>query len=136
MEITPRDGLRPDDALALAAAVERDSEHTIAQGIVKSAEERKLGIPRAEHFLAIPGRGAQAVVEGRQLLVGGPALLRQLNAQRDATLEAAIARAAARGQAAVSLIEGTTPLAVFAVADAIRDESREAVQDCTTSILK
>ena len=128
VEITPRDGLRPDDALSLAAAVERDSEHTIAQGIVKSAEERKLRVPKAEDFLAIPGRGVQAVVEGRLLLVGGPALLRELNAQLDATLEAAIDRAAARGQAAVSLIEGTTPLAVFAVADAIRDESREAVR--------
>lgn len=42
VDITTSDGLRPEDALALAAAVERDSEHTIARGIVKSAEERRV----------------------------------------------------------------------------------------------
>jgi Cu2+-exporting ATPase len=60
--------------------------------------------------------------------VGGPALLRESNVQVDPTLQAAIDRSAARGQTAITMIEGTTPLAVFAVADAIRDESREAVQ--------
>jgi Cu2+-exporting ATPase len=48
------------EALALAAAVEHDSEHTIAQGIVKSAEERGLSLPPAGKFQAIPGRGVQA----------------------------------------------------------------------------
>jgi Cu2+-exporting ATPase len=128
VEITPRPGLAPEEALALAAAVERDSEHTIAQGIVKTAEERQLSVPRAQRFEAIPGRGVQASVNGRQLLLGGPALLRQLNAQIDAPFQAAIDRAAARGQSAITMVEGAAPLAVFAVADAIRDESREAIQ--------
>jgi Cu2+-exporting ATPase len=128
VEITPRQGLGPDQALALAAAVERDSEHTIAQGIVKSAEERRLPIPPAERFEAVPGLGVEAVVDGRELLMGGPALLRQLNAQVDPALQAAIDRAGVRGQSAVTMIEGGAALAVFAVADAIREESREAVQ--------
>ncbi len=128
IEITTREGLTENDALAMAAAVERDSEHTIAQGIVKSAEERGLTLPRAGQFQAIPGRGVQAVVDGKPLLLGGPALLRQLNADVDARLRAAIDRAAARGQAAITMFEGTTPIAVFAVADAVRDESRDAVQ--------
>ena len=72
-------GISDDEALALAAAVERDSEHTIAQGIVKSAEERRLSVPKAERFQAIPGHGVQAVVGGRELQLGGPALLRRLN---------------------------------------------------------
>jgi Cu2+-exporting ATPase len=60
-------------------------------------------------------------------LVGGPALLQQLNADVNPRLQAAIDRAAARGQAAITMVEGITPLAVFAVADAIRDESLEAI---------
>jgi Cu2+-exporting ATPase len=52
VDITTREGLAPDEALALAAAVERDSEHTIAQGIVKSTQERGLSIPTAEGFQA------------------------------------------------------------------------------------
>jgi Cu2+-exporting ATPase len=128
VEITPRPGLSPDEALALAAAVEHDSEHTIAQGIVKSAKERKLAVPGAERFQAIPGHGVQATVSGRRLLLGGPALLRKLNVQVSASFQAAIDRAAARGQSAITMIEEAGPLAVFAVADAIRDESREAIQ--------
>ena len=127
VEITTRTGMSDDEALALAAAVERDSEHTIAQGIVKSAEERRLSVPKAEGFRAIPGHGVRAVVANRELQLGGPALLRTLEVTPDAAFAAAIDRAASRGQAAITMVEREVPIAVFAVADAIRDESREAV---------
>ena len=128
VEITTRPGLPSDDALTIAAAVEHDSEHTIAQGVVKSAEERKLHLQRAEHFQALPGRGVQAVIEDRTILVGGPALLREHGVQVDPALQAAIERAAARGQAAITMIEGASAMAVFAIADAVRPESRDAIQ--------
>jgi Cu2+-exporting ATPase len=127
VDITARDGVTQDEALALAAAVERDSEHTIAQGIVTSAEERGLSIPSAEGFRALPGRGVQATVGARELLLGGPALLRRVEGKMNPEFQAAVDRAAARGQAAITMLDGTTPLAVFAVADAVREESREAV---------
>jgi Cu2+-exporting ATPase len=128
VEITTRQGLTPDEALALAAAVERDSEHTIARGIVETAEERGLSIAKAERFAAIPGHGVQAVVGGRPLLVGGPALLRERQLELPPVLHAAVERAAERGEAAIALLDETSVLAVFAVADGVRDESREAVQ--------
>jgi Cu2+-exporting ATPase len=128
VEITTGDGVTPEDALARAAAVERDSEHTIARGIVTSAEERGFAIPNADHFQAVPGHGVQAVVGGRALVLGGPALLRRLGVEPAGPFRAAAERAAARGQAAITMLEQTTPLAVFAVADAVRDESREAVR--------
>src|SRR5262245_23912567 len=128
VEITTRQGLPPDDALAIAAAVEYDSEHTIAQGVVKSAEERGLRVPKAEHFQALPGRGVQAIVDGRTILVGSPALLRGHATQMDPTLQAAIDSAGARGQAAITMIEETSAMAVFAIADAVRPESREAIE--------
>jgi P-type Cu2+ transporter len=128
VEITTRQGLSPDDALTIAAAVEHDSEHTIALGIVKSAEERGLRVPNAERFQALLGRGVKAVVDGRTILVGGPALLREQGVQVDPALQAAIERAAARGQAAITMIEGASAMAVFAVADAVRPESRDAIQ--------
>ncbi len=59
VDIATRPGLAAEDALAIAAAAEHDSEHTIAQGIVKSAEERGLRIPKAERFQAIPGHGGR-----------------------------------------------------------------------------
>jgi Cu2+-exporting ATPase len=128
VEITTREGVTPDEALALAAAVERDSEHTIARGIVKSAEERGLSFPLAEGFQALPGHGVQAAVGDRQLRLGGPALLRRLDVELEPAFREAIDRAAVRGQAAITMLDRTTPLAVFAVADAVREESREAVR--------
>jgi Cu2+-exporting ATPase len=127
VEVTTSEGLTNDQALAVAAAVERDSEHTIAQGIVKSAEERGLSLATAERFQAIPGLGVQAQVNGRQVVLGGPGLLRRRDARVPPALEGAIDRAAARGQAAITMMDGDTPVAVFAVADAIREESREAI---------
>jgi P-type Cu2+ transporter len=128
VEITTTRGFQHDEALALAAAAEHDSEHTIAQGIVKSAEERQLPVQKPEQFEAIPGKGVRAVVGGRRLQLGGPALLRAVNVEPDPALRAAIDRAAARGQAAITMLEQDKPVAVFAVADAVREESREAVR--------
>jgi len=120
-------GLSEADALALAASVERDSEHTIAQGVVKSAEERGIAIPHADQFKALPGEGVQALLGKRQLMLGGPALLRRLNTEISPVLQSAIDHAASKGQTVITLIEGGKALAVLAVADAIREESREAV---------
>jgi Cu2+-exporting ATPase len=128
VDAATRDGSASDEALALAAAVERDSEHTIARGIVKSAEERGLAIPEGGGFQALPGQGARATVDGRTLHVGGPAMLRALGATMEPVLLAAADRAASRGQAAVALIEEGHAIALFAVADAVRPESREAVR--------
>jgi P-type Cu2+ transporter len=116
------------EALRLAAAVERDSEHTIAQGIVKSAEEQNLDVPKAEAFEAIPGHGVRAVVDGQEFYVGGPAMLRRLGVTPAAAVRDVADRAAARGQASVYLLTPSRALAAFAVADAVRPESREAIQ--------
>ena len=121
-------GMSENDALGLAAAVERDSEHSIAQGIVKTAQERGLDIPNVEQFKALPGEGVQANVEGRELMIGGPALLQRLGIELSPELKQAADEAAQRAQAAIMLIEGQKALAVFAVADAIRPESFEAVK--------
>ncbi|HLU25934.1 MAG TPA: heavy metal translocating P-type ATPase [Longimicrobiales bacterium] len=121
-------GLSAGAALRLAAAVERDSEHAIAQAIVQSAAEQGLDVPPARDFEAIPGHGVRAVVEGRELYVGGPALLQRLGVELPAELGSVVDRASARGQASIVLVEGGRALAVFAVADRIRPESREAVE--------
>jgi P-type Cu2+ transporter len=121
-------GVAPDDALRLAAAVERNSEHPVARAIVKSAEERSLGIGEARDFAYMPGRGVKAVVDGRSLAAGGPNLLADLKVEPEPPLREAAERAALKGRSTIYLVEGTRAVAAFAVADAIRPESREAVQ--------
>jgi Cu2+-exporting ATPase len=122
------DGTSAEEALRLAAAVERDSEHPVARAVVLSAEERGLALPPAEGFEAIPGHGVRARVEGRPLQVGGPNLLRGLGVELPPALREAADRAAAAGRSSVYLLEGERVLAGFATADAVRPESREAVR--------
>jgi Cu2+-exporting ATPase len=121
-------GVDKTDALRLAAAVERDSEHPIARAILASAEDRELQVPVADGFEAIPGHGVRARVSGRVLEVGGPNLLRQLGVSPVQELADAASEAASKGQSAVYLVEDDRALAVFAIADAIRPESAEAVR--------
>ncbi len=120
--------LSDDEALRLAAAVERDSEHPVARAIVESAAERELAVPAAEDFEAIPGRGVRASVEGRALAVGGPNLLESSKAAIPPSLTRFIEEAARDGEGVVFLLGGERVLAAFAVADAIRAESAEAVR--------
>jgi len=122
------EGLAPTDALRLAAAVERDAEHSVARAIVKSAEEQRLIIPSASAFEAIPGHGVQATVEHRQLAAGGPNLIARLGVIPSEQLRQFADAAAAAGQGVIYLVEGGKALAAFAVADAIRSESADAVQ--------
>jgi Cu2+-exporting ATPase len=128
VDIATADGLPADDALRLAAAIERDSEHPIARAIVKSAGERSLGIPASSDFNYVAGRGVTATVEGRTLAGGGPNLLKELGVDPEPSLRAAAERAASRGQSTIYLIEGNRAIAAFAVADAIRPESQEAIR--------
>jgi Cu2+-exporting ATPase len=115
-------------ALRLVAAVERDAEHPVARAIVKSAEERGLSVPAADAFQAIPGRGVRATVDGRPLSAGGPNLLASLGVTIAPDLQQFADAAATRGQGLVYLVEGTSTLAAFAVADSVRPESAEAVR--------
>jgi len=128
VNITTADSLEPDEALRLAAAVERDSEHTIAKGIVRSAQERKLDIPPADGFQAILGKGVKARVAEHELSMGGPALVQAFDISVAAPLQQAAVQANKRGQAAIYLVEGRNAVAVFAIADVVRPESREAVE--------
>src|SRR5688500_15446239 len=79
VDIQAAGGVSPDEALRLAAALERDSEHSVARAIVTSAEEKGMRVPAADGFEAIPGHGARARVEERELQIGGPNLLRRLS---------------------------------------------------------
>jgi Cu2+-exporting ATPase len=127
VEMSVADGVSEDEALSIAASVEADSEHPIAQGIVKTAVDRKLTVPAATGFRALTGKGVAASVDGTEYHLGGPALLTAEKTHVPDALQQASEAAASRGQAAIYLVRGGEAIAVFAVADAIREESRDAI---------
>jgi len=120
-------GVDPDEALALAAAVEAKSEHPIARAIVAAAKERGLTVPRSSKFAALAGRGAQAVVDGRELRVGSARVATEAGIRLDPVLVNAAREAHRDGSTVVHLLEGDAALASFALADVVRPESAEAV---------
>jgi Cu2+-exporting ATPase len=114
--------------LRRAAAVEVNSEHVIAQGIVRSAEgaEHAMPPPHATDFKAIPGKGAQGVVEGVELAVGNRALMADLDLSLpDKPL---LAEMAEQGKTVIYAAADGRLVGAIALADLIREESREAVQ--------
>jgi len=116
-----------DRALALAASVEGDSEHTIARGIRRAAEERGLTLRDVRDFEALKGRGVRANQNGHTLHVGGPRLLEMLEVTLPDTLRRFSDEASAKGQTVVYLLQDERPVAAFALADLVRPESQRAV---------
>lgn len=125
--ITVAPGVDETEALALAAGVEAKSEHPIARAIVAAAQDRGLTIPRSSGFQALAGRGAEAVVDGRELRVGSSRVATEAGIRLDTALVHAARDAQRDGSTVVHLIEGDEALATFALADVIRPESAEAV---------
>jgi P-type Cu2+ transporter len=117
-----------DRLLALAGAVESDSEHPLARGIVTSARDRGQ-IPAAEEFKAMSGRGVEATVEGSKVAVGGPGLLRERDIEVPSDVEEAVSGWRQRGAAVLFVIVDGEIAGAVSLEDEIRGESREAVDE-------
>ncbi|MBO9335387.1 MAG: HAD-IC family P-type ATPase, partial [Roseiflexus sp.] len=108
--------------LALAAAIERPSEHPLARAIVRSADERGLPVIEASGFEALTGAGATATIQGQRLTIGrpmlfdlSPDLMEQIAAQQEL------------GRTVVALGSGRTVWGIIAIADTVRPEAAAAV---------
>jgi Cu+-exporting ATPase len=125
LTVLPTDG---DEGrlLALAAGLERESEHPLASAIVQSAEARGLDLPRAAEFRSVTGKGVRGVVDGREVAVGNAALCTEMGID----LGALAARADAlrsEGQTVVFVsVEGKLA-GLLGVADPVREDAIEAI---------
>jgi Cu2+-exporting ATPase len=124
--VATMDGVEEDEVLRLVAAAERDSEHPLAEAIVKAAGRRGLQPPRADTFEAVPGHGLLATVDGRRLAVGNARLLEREGIPRDG-LTARSDELSGEGRTSVQVAIDGKAAAVIAVADAPRDTAADAV---------
>ncbi|WP_443024766.1 heavy metal translocating P-type ATPase [Sphingomonas sp. MA1305] len=114
------------ELLALAAAVEAQSEHPLAHAIVTAAKERGLQLGAVADFASQTGLGVSATVDGRQVVIGNAAQMRRIGAD-PASLDEAADRRRCEG-AGVMLVAVDGQLAgLFAVADPVRGSAREAI---------
>ncbi|HUE99440.1 MAG TPA: copper-translocating P-type ATPase [Anaerolineales bacterium] len=128
VDIASADDWETDRALSLAAALEGDSEHLIAQAIRRLARDRKLTLPAISNFSAIKGRGVQATFDNETYYVGGPRLLEMLSLRPAANLATFTESANKNAQTVVYLATNNKILAAISIADVVRPESRQAVQ--------
>ncbi len=126
--VATADGVEEDELLALAGAVEADSEHPLARAIHALATERLDQLPTASDFRSLTGRGVAATVDGVEVAVGGPALLRERELEAPDELAAETERWVERGAAVLHVLRGEEVIGAFSLEDEVRDVSREAVR--------
>ena len=126
VEIVTADGADEAEVLRLTAGLERESEHPLAEAIIRAAEQRELEIPRATGFEAVAGHGALATVNGRRLAVGNRRLLDREGISLDG-LSKRSETLAGEGRTVVHVSVDGRAAALIAIADAPRDTAREAV---------
>ncbi len=123
-DIVPLDGRSEREVLRLAAALESRSEHPIAAGVVRAAQERGVAYPVPDGIAAIPGKGAQGTVDGAAVKVVSPGFLKEHGL---AVADARVARLAEQGKTVVYVLVDGRAIGAIALADIIRPESREAL---------
>jgi P-type Cu2+ transporter len=121
-------GTELDDMLRLAGAVESDSEHPLARAIHAHAQEQVGELPAASDFASMTGRGVRAQVEGTEVAVGGPALLRDRSLQVPEDVQEHTDAWRQRGSAILYVVREGDVIGALALEDQVRDASREAVR--------
>jgi Cu2+-exporting ATPase len=120
------DGVAEDEVLRLAAAVERESEHPLAEAVARHAEAKKAPVARAEEFGNVPGHGATGRVDGHAVAVGSARLLEREGIGLGA-LTARREELASSGRTVVCVAVDGRAVALIGIADAARPTSAAAV---------
>src|SRR5712671_5075333 len=128
-DVAAAPGSNEGDLLGNAAAVEANSEHPLAKAIVTEAKRRNLPTLQGVDFEALPGRGAQARVNGKSIVIGGPRLLAEGKVKVPPEVESLTTQWASEGKTVLYVVAEGKLLGAFAVEDEIRPESKESVTE-------
>jgi len=124
-----RGTLAQTEAIYLAAAAESQSEHPLAQAIVRHAKDKNLDFPVPDTFEAIPGKGIKATIDYREVMIGNWAFMQEhgLNFGEDGFAEEAVGHYEKQGATVVYFASENKLNALFAIADEMRDETPEVI---------
>ena len=133
--VIPLKGQSQDETLALAAGIEKYSEHPLAKAIVKDAEQKGIALTPAEDFQSVMGKGAQADVDGQTYLIGSPRFFDEMGISL-AEVKDQILSLQQEGKTAMILGKENEMLAIIAVADEVRETSKEALKQLKKAGIK
>lgn len=125
-DVVPATGFAADDLLRLVAGAERTSEHPLGEAIVRGAKAKGLQLPEVSRFNSLTGRGLEAEVEGRAVLVGNRRLMTERNLD-PSPLDADLERLAGEGRTPMLVAVEGRAAGIVAVADTVKENSAAAV---------
>ncbi|HEY4488906.1 MAG TPA: copper-translocating P-type ATPase [Candidatus Paceibacterota bacterium] len=117
-----------ENTLSLAAAANMNSEHPLAKAIVAEAKRTGVAIPNTTSFTRIPGKGVEVTIGNEKILVGSPTLLAETVSQVSKDHADIVGKQEREGKTVIHVIKNGSLVGSIALADEIREESREAIQ--------
>ena len=124
--LIPREGISENELLTIAGSLESQSDHPIAVGVTKAAQERNLTLEKVTNFKNLTGSGIQADMRGKTYSIVSPGELDRRNIAYD---KDRFEEVAAEGKTVVFVLEGDRVLGIIAVADIIRESSKEIIDE-------
>ena len=121
-------GFNEDQALRLAASLERGSEHPLAEAIVRGARDKGIELAAVSDFASVTGKGVAGVVDGHLVDLGNVQLMRDLGVET-AQLESRVNERSALGQTVMTLAVDREPAGLIAVSDPVKDSTAQAIRD-------
>lgn len=128
--ISLQDKIAENDIIRLASALEQNSEHPIATGIMQKAKDLSIAVPATENFKALTGQGVEAMVEGKKVLVVSPGYLKENNIAMPAGF------ATDGAETTVFVIINDELAGYVALSDEVRPESSEAIRTLKENNIK
>jgi Cu2+-exporting ATPase len=116
------------EALAIAAALETPSEHSLAKAIAQEAENRQLDLPSISDFETVTGRGVEGKINQKLYRIGRPEWVKEQNLELPSSLKRGLDKAGERGESPVVLMDEQKAIAVISLADRVREKAREAIK--------
>jgi Cd2+/Zn2+-exporting ATPase len=128
-DVVPLNGTGADEVLRVAAAVEQQSNHPLAQAVVRGAQDKRLELPAAGGMDNLPGRGVRSVVHGQEVLIGTLKLFDETDGHaRDDAAVREMERLAANGRSVMAISHGGRFLGVLGLADQPRPNVMRTMQ--------
>lgn len=118
-----------DNLLKLAASVEKNSEHPLAQAVVKKARSKGIKLIKSSGFSSFGGKGVKAVVDNETIIIGNRMLFEENNIELTAEIQDSLLKLENEGKTAIIIVSENKILGVIAVADTLKETTKKAIQE-------
>ncbi|OVE74668.1 hypothetical protein BVX95_01690 [archaeon D22] len=126
-DIVSANGTDESKVLELAASIEKQSEHPLAESIVKHAKEQKIGLQKLTNFKSITGKGVEAIIDGKNVFIGNKKLFDDKNTSYQ-EVETSLKKLEEEGKTAMLLGQENRIIGIIAVADTVKETSKAAIE--------